>query len=113
MGDAGLPAERWLQGRVGRVDLLKVGHHGSRWASGDEWLDELRPTAAVVSVGRRNTYGHPSPEALARLRAHSVAVWRTDRDGDVDVSTDGSTMLVETTGGRATFAVAQATAAAN
>lgn len=113
MGDAGLPAERWLRGRVGRIDLLKVGHHGSRWASGGEWLDELRPTAAVVSVGRRNTYGHPSPEALERLRAHGVAVWRTDRDGDVDVSTDGRTMLVETTGGRATFAVAQAAAAAH
>jgi competence protein ComEC len=112
MGDAGLPVERWLRGRVGRVDLLKVGHHGSRGASGGAWLDELRPTAAVVSVGRRNTYGHPSPEALERLRAYGTTIWRTDRDGDVRVTTDGATMTVQTTGGRARYAVVQAKAAA-
>jgi competence protein ComEC len=112
MGDAGLPAERWLRGRVGRVDLLKVGHHGSRGASGDRWLDELRPTAAVISVGRRNTYGHPSPDALERLRKHGIAIWRTDRDGNVEVTTDGATMTVQASGGRATYAVVQAKVAA-
>ncbi|HET8633495.1 MAG TPA: DNA internalization-related competence protein ComEC/Rec2 [Gemmatimonadales bacterium] len=87
-GDAGFPAESLLHGRVGPVDLLKVGHHGSRWASGDAWLAELRPDIGIVSVGV-NRYGHPSPEALRRLEAHHVSVWRTDRDGSITVSTDG------------------------
>jgi len=107
-GDAGLPAEGWLQGRVGRVALLKVGHHGSRGASGNAWLDELRPVAAVVSVGR-NTYGHPSPEALARLRAHGASLWRTDRDGDVHVATDGRTMTVRSRRASVTFNLAGGT----
>ena len=63
------------------MDLLKVGHHGSRGSTSDEWLDSFRPKAAVISVGR-NKYGHPSPPTLGRLRRHRVEVWRTDRDGD-------------------------------
>ncbi len=93
-GDAGLVAEGYLHGRVGRVDLLKVGHHGSRTATGDAWLDELHPKAAVVSVGRNN-YGHPAPGTLDRLQQHGVPVWRTDRDGQVDVTTDGNSMTVK------------------
>ncbi len=112
MGDAGLVAERWLSGRVGRVDLLKVGHHGSRGASGDAWLDEVHPTAAVVSVGRYNTYGHPSAEMLERLRAHGAAIFRTDRDGDVEVATDGAVMTVEAAGRTSRYDVGHAAAGA-
>ena len=93
MGDAGLRAEDWLRGRVGRVDLLKVGHHGSRTATGDRWLDELTPKAAVISVGP-NRYGHPAPETLARLVGHGIPVWRTDRDREIRVSTDGTAMKI-------------------
>jgi competence protein ComEC len=66
-----------------------VGHHGSRTATADAWLDELRPELAVISVGAHNTYGHPTPEVLARLRAHGVRVLRTDRDGTITFDTDG------------------------
>jgi len=86
--DAGLPVEGRLAGTVGRVDLLKVGHHGSRTATSDEWLDELAPRAAVISVGRNN-YGHPAPEVLERLARHGVTVFRTDRSGSITFSTDG------------------------
>jgi competence protein ComEC len=92
-GDAGFPAEQELRSRTPRVDLLKVGHHGSRGSTSDEWLDSLRPLAAVVSVGQ-NTYGHPAPETLERLRRHRVTLWRTDRDGLVTVTTDGRRMIV-------------------
>lgn len=92
-GDAGFPAESLLSGMVGPVDLLKVGHHGSRWASGNPWLSELRPAVGIVSVGA-NRYGHPSPEALQRLDRHGVAVWRTDRDGSITVMTDGRRISV-------------------
>src|SRR5882724_5292705 len=87
--DAGLPVEGRLAGTVGRVDLLKVGHHGSRTATSDEWLDELAPREAVISVGRNNNYGHPAPEVLQRLARHGITVFRTDRSGTITFSTDG------------------------
>ncbi len=87
--DAGLPVEGRLAGTVGPVGLLKVGHHGSRTATSDEWLDELAPREAVISVGRNNHYGHPAPEVLERLARHGVTVFRTDRSGTITFSTDG------------------------
>jgi competence protein ComEC len=87
--DAGLPVEARLAGRVGPVELLKVGHHGSRSATSDAWLDELAPHEAVISVGRHNRYGHPTPEVLARLAAHGVTLLRTDERGTITFSTDG------------------------
>lgn len=92
-GDAGFPAESEMRSRAHAIDLLKVGHHGSRGSTGDEWLDSLRPQAAVISVGQ-NKYGHPSPPTLQRLRGHRVDVWRTDRDGLVAVTTDGTRMTI-------------------
>jgi competence protein ComEC len=103
-GDAGLPAEAEMRSRLLRVDLLKVGHHGSRGSTGDEWLDALRPTAAVISVGR-NDYGHPAPATLQRLAAHGVDVHRTDREGTVTVLTDGMRMTIESKRGRASYDV--------
>jgi competence protein ComEC len=97
-GDAGLPAEARLAGRVGDVDLLKVGHHGSRGASGSAWLQELRPEVAIISVGRGNRYGHPAREALARLDSAGAAVWRTDLVGTVVVRVDSVAMQVESDG---------------
>lgn len=96
-GDAGLPAESAFVPLLGQVDLLKVGHHGSRGATGVPLLARAQPRVAVVSSGR-NRYGHPAPEALARLAAAGVAVLRTDREGTVSVSTDGRTFTVR--GGR-------------
>jgi competence protein ComEC len=103
-GDAGFPAEAEMRGRTRAVDLLKVGHHGSRGSTGDEWLDSLRPKAAVISVGQ-NTYGHPAAETLGRLLRHRVAVWRTDRNGPVTVTTDGQRMTVTARGRSATYDV--------
>src|SRR5439155_107118 len=87
--DAGLPVEGRLAGTVGRVEVLKVGHHGSKTATSDAWLDELAPHEAVISVGRNNHYGHPAPEVLERLARHGVTVLRTDRSGTITLSTDG------------------------
>jgi competence protein ComEC len=93
-GDAGFPAEHEMLPRTRPVDLLKVGHHGSRGSTGASWLDALAPEAAVISLGRNN-YGHPSEETLDRLRRHRVAVWRTDRDGTVAVTSDGRRMTIK------------------
>jgi len=103
-GDAGLRAEPLLLRRLRTVDVLKVGHHGSRTATGDALLERVHPKAAVISVGRNN-YGHPAPETLARLRHHGVPVWRTDQDGDITVTTDGTIMSVCAARGCQRFAV--------
>src|SRR5881394_2048690 len=96
-GDAGMPTEAHLAGHVGPVTLLKVGHHGSRGATSDRWLDELHPAEAVISVGATNRYGHPAPETLARLRERGVTVLRTDERGTITftVSSHGTLAITD------------------
>ncbi len=102
-GDAGLHAESRLTGRVGHVDVLKVGHHGSRSATGEPWLTELEPLAAVISCGTGNRYGHPHPEILARLAGRGIGTWRTDLLGTITVTTDGRSFTIAGGGRRETF----------
>jgi len=102
-GDAGFPAESLLAGRLGRVDLLKVGHHGSRGSTGERFLRETAPRVAVISAGRNNLHGHPAPDALARLGAAGARIFRTDRDGSVRVSVTPSAMTIRGATGVATF----------
>lgn len=101
-GDAEAPVEGMLidRGLLPRVDVLKVGHHGSKSSTTAGLLDAIRPTAAVISSGEGNEYGHPAPETLATLAAHpSIAVLRTDLVGDVEIVTDGRTYQVLTDAG--------------
>ena len=74
-----------------RVDVLKVGHHGSRTSTTPQLVEVLSPDWAVISVGAGNSYGHPSEEVLAALSgvAHLL---RTDLDGTVTLSCDGETI---------------------
>jgi len=102
MGDAGFVAESVLATVAGPVDLLKVGHHGSRTASSAAFLATIRPQAAVISVGRNN-YGHPAAETLGRLHAAGAQVWRTDEEGSVSVESDGHTFTVNGARTAATF----------
>jgi competence protein ComEC len=78
--------------------LLKAAHHGSRYGSSAPFLDAVGPRASIVSVGARNTFQHPAPEAIARLRRYGP-VYRTDQDGAVTVRTDGRTYRIETVRG--------------
>ncbi len=64
------------------IEVLMVGHHGSKYATSEELLDAVTPEAAVISVGE-NTYGHPTPETLARLEERGIPVYRTDERGTV------------------------------
>ncbi|MBE0590834.1 MAG: DNA internalization-related competence protein ComEC/Rec2, partial [Gemmatimonadales bacterium] len=88
-GDAGQPVERELLRSAPKVEVLKVGHHGSAGGTSADWLRVLGPRTAVISVGR-NAFGHPSPDVLDRLRRSGADVWRTDRGGTVTIRTDGS-----------------------
>lgn len=87
-GDAGAPAEAMVIPRLGPMEVLKVGHHGSAGSTTEALLDAVRPAAAVISVGQ-NRFGHPRPEVLERLGRRLVPVYRTDRGGAVTIRTDG------------------------
>jgi competence protein ComEC len=76
------------------ADVLKVGHHGSATSSSPAFLEAVAPGQAIISVGRRNRFGHPSSHTLAALAAAGARVWRTDRDGAVTVTTDGHALDV-------------------
>jgi competence protein ComEC len=84
----------------GPIDVLKVAHHGSRSATTPELLGALRPRVALVSAGADNPYGHPAPATIERLESSGARVARTDRDGSLEVSTDGRDLRLATTGGR-------------
>jgi competence protein ComEC len=91
-GDAEAAEEVASLGADLRADVLKVGHHGSRTSSSVPFLDAVSPSIAVISAGQGNRYGHPHAEAFSRLRG--VRVYRTDRDGNVEVRTDGESLEV-------------------
>ncbi len=82
-GDLEEEGERDLLSRYGDfpVDVLKVGHHGSKTSSSPEFIDSLSPKEAIISCGRNNRYKHPHQETLATLKAYGVHVFRTDQNG--------------------------------
>ena len=79
-----------------QADVYKVAHHGSRYTNHDDLLDKVRPSIAVIEVGKRNTYRHPSREALERLKKHGARTYTTEIHGQVTITTDGSTLQVKT-----------------
>jgi competence protein ComEC len=81
-GDAPDWAEATWQ--AGPIDILKVGHHGSRSSTGEELLSQTRPSIALIGVGP-NTYGHPTREVLERLERYGVQVHRTDQEGAIQI----------------------------
>lgn len=95
--------ESTVASAIGPVELYKVHHHGSRYSSNNTFLDATQPLAAFISVGRDNTYGHPTVECLDRLTAHNVDIWQTEDPamnlalGHIQLtsSSDGSTFTVK------------------
>src|SRR5262249_49564843 len=77
-----------------RAQVLKVGHHGSRYATSVRFLEAVAPEAAVISVGGGNRYGHPAQQTLDRLRKAGVKVYRTDLNGEIAIVTDGNTFEI-------------------
>ncbi|MBQ7828879.1 MAG: MBL fold metallo-hydrolase [Clostridia bacterium] len=80
--------ENWSAAEL-KVDILKVGHHGSDSSTTQAFLDALDPDAAVISCGEGNSYGHPHAEVVDRLTAKGVTIYRTDKDGTVVIISDG------------------------
>jgi competence protein ComEC len=67
-----------------RSNVLKVAHHGSKYATSKEFLEKVVPEDAVISVGKNNRYGHPAQETLDRLNSGKIRILRTDQIGDID-----------------------------
>jgi competence protein ComEC len=75
-------------------DVIKIPHHASRTSAADDFLGEVSPSVAVISVGRDNSFGHPSHEVLQKLEGKRIL--RTDLDGAVKISEKGNGLLVKT-----------------
>jgi competence protein ComEC len=86
--DSGEKEESLMRDKLEPVEILKVGHHGSKYSSGESFLKTIRPKAAVISVGK-NQFGHPTPEVLKRLEAVGAEVLRTDEKGTIQIESDG------------------------
>jgi competence protein ComEC len=84
-GDIEREAEAEIAPRLRRADILKIAHHGSRSSTTAPLLDAVRPRLALISCGRHNAFGHPHPSVLEALHARGIRVWRTDRDGSVEI----------------------------
>lgn len=79
------------------VTIYKAGHHGSKYSSGDKLLSYITPEYAVISAGKDNTYGHPNPEAVGRLKVYSQEILSTVDRGTITFVLDGTSVRVEST----------------
>ncbi len=79
-----------------QADVLKVGHHGSKYASSEDFLRRGHFKDAIISDGADNRYGHPSQDALDRLRALGIKLYRTDLQGEVTITTHGKGYDIKT-----------------
>lgn len=91
-GDLEVPEEKKLLALYPdlKVDILKVGHHGSKTASSEEFLTTIQPKLAIISVGQNNRYGHPNKEVIERLSGLKIPFLRTDQFGGITVSFDAT-----------------------
>ena len=83
-GDAPIKVEEAMEPLGGwQSEIMKAGHHGSKTATSEGWIESVRPEYAVLSCGKNNRYGHPHKEVVNRLMADGVKICRTDREGDI------------------------------
>ena len=96
MGDASSTTEKEILNiyNLHEVDVLKVGHHGSKTSSGKEFINEINPKYSIISVGKNNRYGHPNKEALENLKESKI--YRTDIDGSIMFKIQNNKLKIET-----------------
>lgn len=76
------------------ADVLKLGHHGSKYSTTDEFLSKVNPKYAVISVGKGNSYNHPENETIDKLNSKNIEIHRTDLEGTIIVSSDGENINI-------------------
>ena len=101
-GDIEPLVQEQLRGKVGKVDLYKVAHHGSRFQD-NVLMKEIDPTLALISAGEGNTYGHPAPSTLQSLQRLGAHILRTDIDGAVAVKAQRHEITFDTQGSKLAF----------
>ena len=96
MGDAGTEKEKDILEKYNlqNIDVLKVGHHGSRTSSSKNFIDEIEPKYSIISVGKKNRYGHPNKEVLNNLEQSKI--YRTDIDGSIMFKIKNNKLQFET-----------------
>lgn len=88
-GDAGVKVQDRLVTSLSGIDVLKVPHHGSKTGMSDYYLSMLKPSLAIISVGKSNRYGHPTGFILDLLAKYSIKTLRTDKNGEVEIVSNG------------------------
>lgn len=96
MGDAGVDVEEDLieEYNLQDIDVLKVGHHGSKTSSGEKFITEINPKYSIISVGKNNRYGHPKDSVLDNLKYSQI--YRTDQDGSIMFKINKDKLKIET-----------------
>ena len=96
MGDAGTEVEAELiqKYNLQDIDVLKVGHHGSKTSSGEEFIESIKPKYSIISVGKNNRYGHPNKEVLENLE--NSKIYRTDQNGSIMFKIKNNKLKIET-----------------
>lgn len=95
-GDLEKNGEEAVLSSLGRYDILKVAHHGSKNSSSEAYLEKIQPETALISCGEKNRYGHPHKELLERLSAWTHRLYRTDIQGAVFLQTEGAYWNIST-----------------
>lgn len=95
-GDATSNVEEIILNKDIKSDVLKVAHHGSSYSSTTEFLDKVDPKYAIISVGTNNSYNHPASITLQKLSNRDITVYRTDLDGTIIFTSDGTNLSVQT-----------------
>lgn len=95
-GDTTSEVESMIYKKNVKADVLKVAHHGSQYSSTLRFLKEVAPKYAVISVGEKNTYNHPSDIILNRLKVLNVETYRTDKSGTIIAESDGNVIQFKT-----------------
>ena len=95
MGDAGVEKENDILDKydISDIDVLKVGHHGSKTSSSKEFIKEINPNYSIISVGKNNRYGHPNKEVLDNLKQSKI--YRTDQDGSIMFKIKNNKLKIE------------------
>ena len=96
MGDASVTTEKEILNKYNphNIDVLKVGHHGSRTSSSEDFINKINPRYSIISVGKNNRYGHPDKEVLNNLK--NSKIYRTDIDGSIMFKIKNNKLKIET-----------------
>ena len=96
MGDASKSKDEDIikKYKLAKIDFLKVGHHGSKTSSSKEFISKMNPKYSIISVGRKNKYGHPNKEVLNNL--DNSKIYRTDQDGSIMFKIKDNKLKIET-----------------